>query len=605
MQALTRTLHLAFALSLSFAPALYAQESVTTTIEPILDPETVEAILDEGLANSQVMDHLDGLTNSIGHRLTGSDNFTLATRWARDRFAAMGYDNAHLEPWATWPVTWNRGQWSGRIVEPRALELQVATEAWTAGTKGRVQGPLVLAPRTAEDAAARAEEFRGAWIWTDEGVLEVTRRGAQRPEWLDEFAKSAGIAGFVRATRGDQTYPTRIRVFGNAPQTQDFEIPTVPDLVVRSDQAETIDELLASGQEVVAEFDIRNRFRREPIELNNVVAEIPGTEFPDEVVIVCAHLDSWHQATGTTDNGTGSATTLEAARILRAIGAEPKRTIRFCLWGGEEQGLLGSREYVRQHRDEMGKVSFVFNHDTGTNWWQNLTIDDRNFDLMARVVAPFYAMPLPDPAFEGEVFDLREVPALSGGGGSDHASFLAAGVPAASIGLEGRSDYFGYTWHTQWDTYDVAIPEYQRHTATKLALAALGTANLPELLSHEGVVTRRQAGRQLIPALEGLLGLKVEAVGEGDDEKLFFRQVAADGRGHALGLRSDDRLVDVVGRGASLRTLWYIRRYEQEFKMTVERDGEQVEILLPAGWGKREDSNDDDEKTGGGDSGGR
>ena len=156
----------------------------------------------------------------------------------------------------------------------------------------------------------------------------------------------------------------------------------------------------AREAEVVAEFDIRNRWRAESIDLHNVIAEIPGTEKPDEVVVVCGHLDSWHQATGTTDNGTGTASTLEAARILMAIGARPKRTIRFCLWGGEEQGLLGSNRHVTMRRTEMDKVSAVLNHDTGTNWAQSLTVTESQFELMQKVMQPVMGLAAPDADHE-------------------------------------------------------------------------------------------------------------------------------------------------------------------------------------------------------------
>ncbi|GAB4139097.1 MAG: hypothetical protein Fur0037_05180 [Planctomycetota bacterium] len=212
-------------------------------------------------------------------------------------------------------------------------------------------------------------------------------------------------------------------------------------------------------------------------------------------MIVCGHLDSWHQAQGCTDNGTGVATTIECARILKAVGAKPKRTIRFILWGGEEQGLLGSIAYVRQHRQEMSRIACVFNHDAGTNWAHSLTVSDSMYGPMQRVFAPVMDLEPPDPDFAGEVFRLNHRPKIgAGAGGSDHASFVPAGVPGLDWGLVGRSDYFGVTWHSQWDNLDVAIPEYQRHTSTVIALAALGVANLPDLLDHSGVEAGGEEG---------------------------------------------------------------------------------------------------------------
>jgi hypothetical protein len=290
-----------------------------------------------------------------------------------------------------------------------------------------------------------------------------------------------------------------------------------------------------------------------------VIAEIPGKEQPDEVVIVSAHLDSWHQAQGCTDNGTGTATTLEAARILRAVGVEPKRTIRFCLWGGEEQGLLGSRAYVQKHRTEMPKVSAVFNHDTGTNWAQSLAVTEPMhaqlapvFEHVTRMLTP------PDADWAEAVFHLRVVPRVVGGGGSDHASFLAAGVPGLDWGLKGRSDYFRHTWHTQWDTYEVAIEEYQRHTATVVALAALGTANLDRLLDRENVGGGRGPGQ-------------AQAFAEGwfecEFDELTVKTVKADGRAAKMGVQQGDVLVKVDGH--ELESLRQVFQYAREAEGTA------------------------------------
>ena len=588
----TLTLILPLSAALAATPVL-AQPAA----DPVLDSETIAKIQTEGLERSQVMDHLDGLTNLVGHRLTGSDNFTFAVKWARARFEAMGLANAHTEKWATWPITWNRGQWSGRIIEPEPLELQVATPAWTVGTKGRQRGRIVLAPER-DGASERAEDYAGAWVWVES--LPRSRRGT----WIVEWAQQAGALGFIapatseRAYRNAQ-YPRRIRVFGDAPRTQDAKIPPLPRIVVRTDQALRIKKMLDAHREVIADFDIRNRARDEPVDLFNVVAEIPGTERPDEVVIVCGHLDSWHQATGTTDNGTGSATTLECARILAAIGAKPKRTIRFCLWGGEEEGLLGSRGYVTRHRNEMDNVSFVFNHDTGTNWWQNMSIDAANYDAMARVVAPIMQMQSPDPEWDGDTFTLRRVQKITGGGGSDHASFVSARVPAISLGLRGRSDYFGYTWHTQWDTYDVAIPEYQRHTATALALAALGVANLPNLLSHENVAPG--GGSSPFPKLsDSIKGLEKELAVDLDGEKnLTFARVTPGGRAAKLGIQAGDVLTGVGRRGADLRILYFIRNYDQDVEIRLKRGEEKISIRTKA-WGKTVQPGTDPTDTGAG-----
>ncbi len=461
-----------------------------------------DRIKHEGLQNSKVMDYLDYLTNSIGQRLTGSDNFELACQWAKREFEKMGLD-VHLEKWAEWKVRFNRGQWSGRVLKPVHMELQVATEAWTAGTKGQVTAEAIKLPKDTLDLELLADQVRGKWLV---GTLPSRRaRGAREYlRYLNRFCEEERVAGLVLASRGDAKFPNRIRVFGNRNMAlaANSKTPTIPKIVVRRDQHQKIVKLLDKGK-VVLRFDIRNRFRRERVPLWNVVADIVGREKPNEYVIVCGHLDSWHQATGATDNGTGVTSTMEAARILSAVGAKPRRTIRFILWGGEEQGLLGSRAYVAKHRGEMKRVSAVFNHDTGTNWAYQIAVPTNMYDDFARILKPVLSIPAPDKDFSGPVFKLRKIKQMSRrGGGSDHASFLAAGVPAWPWGLRGRSDYFQFTWHSQWDTFDAAIPEYQRHTSTVVALTAYGVAQLPYLLPRDQMAGPGSTGsrRRAAPA---------------------------------------------------------------------------------------------------------
>lgn len=537
-----------------------------------IDPALGERIRSEGIAGSQVMQTLDELTNTIGQRLTGSDNFMLACEWAKEKFESYGLSNVHLDEWGEFPVRWNRGQWSGRVVEPKPIELQVATMAWTAGTKGRVGGVLRRMPKTMEELVALGGKLGSSYLWGNKPREEVGSA-------LDEMIAKEGVLGFVmRNGERDRTYPTRMRVFGNHRVDPD-NLPKIPQITVRQDQADEIEKLLEGEQPVIVEFDIRNRFRRGPVKLHNVIAEIPGTEQPDEVVVVCGHLDSWHQATGTTDNGTGVATTLEAARILMAVGAKPKRTIRFMLWGGEEQGLLGSRSYVTRHRTEMDKVSAVFNHDTGTNWAHSLTVTTAMEPHLKAALAEAMHLTPPDPEHEGPVLVLDARPTMSGGGGgSDHASFLSANVPAWSWGLKGRSDYFRYTWHSQWDTYDVAIPEYMRHTSTVVAIAALGTANLPVLLPREGI--ERGGGRRRVD-----IGELMNQTFGAELDGLMIKSVQDGGMAANAGLKAGDKIVAAAGSDvASLGELRAAMRGEEGAKVAlgIQRGDSKLTVEVPA-----------------------
>ncbi len=602
-----------FVLAAGPALAQRAESAVAEKITPVLSDDIASSIKKEGLENSKVMEHLDYLTNTIGHRLTGSDNCALAVTWALDQFKAWGLD-ARVEKGGEWPESWNRGQWGGRVVSPIQMELQVATEAWTAGTKGRVRGPLLVLPRSAASVEELGERLRGAWVMAGRQPIMLQM---WQPGRALRAAFRYDIAGVVFESQGDRSYPNRMRVFGN----RGLRIPKVPYIVVRRDQYRELVTLVkktegenagdektgdektgdekagdektgnekagdrngaAQGSVVIAEFDIRNRSRKEKVPLYNVIAEIKGTEKPEEYVVVGGHLDSWHQATGTTDNGTGAATTLEAARILAAVGAKPKRTIRFCLWTGEEQGLLGSRGHVTRHRQEMDRVSAYLNHDTGTNWCHSVRVTAAMYDDMLRVMAPVMTMAAPDKDHKGPVFQVLKAPGGLGGAaeGSDHASFLVAGVPAWSWGLKGRADYFHYSWHSQWDTYDVAIPEYQRHTATVIALAALGIADLPNLLSREGLRagggrTRRGRG-QARPILEGYLGIELE------QGSLVIHAISKDSLAAKSGLEPGDQIVGFNGKDVEsprevVRT-W--RGVDPPWTLTVKRGAKQLKIEL-------------------------
>jgi hypothetical protein len=562
-----------------------------------LDAPTIDAIKNEGLKNSKVMEHLDYLTNHIGHRLTGSENLIKAAYWAAAEFEKMGL-TATVEQWGEYKVGWNRGQWHGRVLSPEPMDLEVATEAWTAGTKGAVRGPLVALPKTVEDVTADAARWRGAWVFDVDSVPNYEpQEGQPRGQRGNRAARNAvrdklkelGVAGFVTSSVGTRQHPNRIRVFGSANTARlDWDrLPKIPEVVVRYDQAKKLAAMVNEGVGVQVEFEIRNRFTPGPMPLYNVVAEIKGTELPHEYVYVSSHLDSWHQATGTTDNGTGTTTTMEAARILAAVGAKPKRTIRFGLWGGEEQGLLGSREHVTKlHRQEMENVSAVFNHDTGTNWAVGLAVTPAMKADMERVCAPMLTLTPPDSDHKGPVFTLREVQGLSGGG-SDHASFLAAGVPAMDWSLKGRSDYFNYTWHSQYDTYDAAIPEYQAHTSTVIALAALGTANLEQKLSRKNLRAAGGGRGDATTILQGFLGVEFDG--------LKVKTVEKDGLLGKAGVQPGDTLLSANDTKLErLFELFGIARQAEDkgVELGFDRAGQVVKIKvsladLPARRGRR------------------
>ncbi|MBL8756278.1 MAG: M20/M25/M40 family metallo-hydrolase [Planctomycetes bacterium] len=538
-----------------FLSSLVAAQAAVAAQDPPLTNAMAEAIAKEGIDKSQVMRLLRDLTSKVGHRLTGSDNFTKGCEWAKGEFAAMGLE-VELEKWGEWKLVWNRGTWTGRITAPEAFDMYVATDAWTAGTKGLQKGAIVMLPAL-EGAVTGLD---GKWVIAKRKPSQAARNQAQ----------AAGALGCIyRANDPDKDFPTRVRVFGNHQTAMKSmaDVPTFPEIAVQADHFDRLFALVEAGKDTLGEFEIGNTFREGPIELCNVVATLKGSEKPDECVVVSSHLDSWHQVQGTTDNGTGTTTTLEAARILTAVGAKPKRSIKFCLWGGEEQGLLGSRGYVQRHRTDMTKVSAVFNHDTGTNWAQSLGVTHAMAAQLEPVAAQINRLlKSPDQDWSGPVFEFKASDRVSGGGGSDHASFIAAGVPGLNWNLKGRSNYFQHTWHTQWDTIDVAIEEYQRHTATVIAMSALGTANLPAMLDRAGVSAGGGPGQSTAFA---------EAFFEAELDEFTFKSVKEGGRAAKMGVLKGDVLKKVGGQD--------LERLRQIFQFARETEGDTVTFTFLRG----------------------
>ncbi len=279
---------------------------------PVLD-----AVVEEERGHSQVMEYLDHLVNKIGPRLTSSTRLTEACVWTRREFENMGLD-ARLYEWGTFPVGFDRGPWSAKMIAPEERELTIGFNAWSAGTNGPVTGPAILAPTTDDELKQAKEKLKGAWIVSS----------SKGPEPYAVAYDEAGIAGVVR-TEGLELIHT-----GGRSQIEWEKLPKRVTVSMLGSQHKMIVDLLKAGKDVKLTIDIKVEFKQGPIKLYDVIAELKGSEKPDELVIVGGHIDSWDGATGTTDNGTGVATTLEAARLLTKAGAKPRRTIRFMLWSG-------------------------------------------------------------------------------------------------------------------------------------------------------------------------------------------------------------------------------------------------------------------------------
>ncbi|HRI44840.1 MAG TPA: M20/M25/M40 family metallo-hydrolase [Fimbriimonadaceae bacterium] len=436
------------------------------------DQATVQRIVQHGKNENQVMRHLWHLSKNIGPRLTGSPKLLQACDWTMLRFKEFGLKNVHLDYWGEVPVGFERGErQTGRMVAPYEWDFEFTTPAWSPGTGVKRRGVAILEPTTMAEYEKVKGKLRWAWLISQGGTRQP---GSERAQ-VDALIAKAGIAGRVSASRSD------LVVTGGRYSGLDYNnLPKDVRITIRKKDMDRIMYSLQKGKEVKLEFDIQQRFLKGPKPVYNVVAEIPGTERPDEVVIVSGHLDSWDGpgSEGTCDNGTGTMVALEAARILMATGAKPKRTIRFILWTGEEQGLLGSRAYVQNHRDQLDKISAVLVDDGGTNYQGGVTCTAAMEPLIRMALQP--AM----DAFPEFPMRIQIVERIPRGGGSDHAPFNGVGVPGFFWFETGRANY-NYVHHTQHDKFEEAIPEYLVQSSVNTAAAAYILACAETMLPRE------------------------------------------------------------------------------------------------------------------------
>jgi len=472
------------------------------------DPATIQKIVDEGKSRNQVMRTLKDITSKFGPRLTSSTNLEKAQKWALDQFKKYGCTNVHLEQWGEFPVGFDRGKKCfGRMVSPEQVDFQFTSPSWTEGTRGPLKGSGIKAPTTKAEFDAIKDKLKGAWVIYTTGNPPrppFARPGGDPPQISDELKArlevekmldDADIAGRVSASPRD----TVVTPNGNWQITNE-SLPKGHRVIVRKSDMDKIAADLDARKDVVLEFNLDQKWVKGPRPQYNVVAEIKGTEKPDEVVIVSGHYDSWDGpgSQGALDNGTGSSVALEAARILCKVGAKPKRTIRFILWSGEEQGIFGSRGYVALHANELDKISAVLVDDGGTNYQGGYEGIESQKAMMEAAFAPMNVA-FPDMP---EKFVVRAT--MPRGGGSDHASFNAAGVPGFFTIETGRSDY-GFVHHTQNDRYEMAIPEYLVQSSTNHAVVSYNLAcadgMLPRAPKPETMPTTTG-----VPGLDKLLG---------------------------------------------------------------------------------------------------
>ncbi len=470
-------------LELACSSAVAQVAPASSSADPIV--ATDRQILAEVKENNEVLTNLEYLSDMIGPRLTGTEKMNQASRWTMEMFRKYGLVNVHLEPW-TIARAWFRGTARGRIVSPAEHPLTMAAAGWSPSTAGVVRGPIVYAPaRRLEDFQQYKGKLKGAIVITAEpetlpAPYEVPRSPLLSPmapppavpavqqftRARDAFFKAEGVVAVLRDSGKDHGLLNMGGVGG-----RNYDIGAVPTAFVTGEGYRLLWRLLTRGP-VEVELELTNSFSGKPVEVFNTVAEIPGSDRPDEVVVLGAHLDSWDLGTGTTDNGTGSMVVLEAARALQKLGLKPKRTIRFILFSGEEQGLNGSRAYVEAHKAELGKISGVLVHDTGTGRVLSIGLQGNYQDreLMDRIVAPLREAGL----LELSLRSMR---------GTDHASFNDAGVPGFYC-IQDPAEY-RKTHHSQSDTFDKVWKDDLVQGAQVLAVWAYNVAQWPELLPRK------------------------------------------------------------------------------------------------------------------------
>src|SRR5262245_38931433 len=520
---LRRLLAVSLILSLFSLPVL-SQTSVTPQPSTNGD-ELLVKIRNEAMGRSQIMKTMHMLTDVYGPRLTGSPNHKRAAEWAIKQMTSWGLTNAHLEPWNFGHPGWLNERLTAHLISPVKDPLVCEVLAWTPSTKGTVTASaiqLVLPERPTQDQltsffAGQNARIRGRIVLIGKQTLvpvnlnpqpkritdeQAERRfgpnpqpfnfpgpsptptpapGAPKPltpaqiqEQLDTFLKENGA--LIRVNDAGREF-RQIRAFNNRTFDVDRVIPTV---VMSNEDFGRITRILADGTDVKLEFNIVNQVYPEGTTSYNTIAEIPGSDKADEVIMLGGHLDSWHAATGATDNAIGCAIMMEAARIIKTLGLKPRRTVRVALWSGEEEGLLGSIAYVKEHfgsfespKPGYEKFGGYFNIDSGTGRARGAGVfgPPEAGNIIRDILEPFKG--------DGVVGAVNTRSRTLGG--SDNTSFNQAGLPGIGMGQD-PIEYQSNTWHTNLDTYERILEDDVKRAAMEVAWAVYQLATRDDLL---------------------------------------------------------------------------------------------------------------------------
>ncbi len=528
---------------------------------PTPDPnDPIEKIKDEGMKRSQVMATLSYLSDVIGPRLTGSPNMKRANEWTRDQLTKWGLKNAHLESWGPFGRSWELKEFAAQVIAPQTIPLIAFPKAWSPGVnisngevvyvdakneadlqrfKGNLRGKIILtsvmrdvparfeapgkrltekqllaladAPTPGADGSAntflQSPQFAAFMesqifatkklkFFTDEGAALLIDSGAGDGGTL--FVSAASVPQEI-----DRSSPlaTLRSIFMSPVNPYDQKAPwIVPQIVLSVEHYNRVARMLQAGEEVRMKINFAAQFDDKDLMSYNTIAEIPGTDKSDEIVMLGGHMDSWHAGTGATDNGAGVAVAMEAVRILQALDVKPRRTIRIGLWSGEEQGLFGSQAYVAQHFGkanesadasfarmvqgggaaatitrgaEYDKLSAYYNLDNGTGKIRGVYLQGNEAvrPLFRQWLTPFREMG-------------AQTLSISNTGGTDHLAFDAIGLPGFQF-IQDQVEYDTRTHHSNQDVFDRIQADDMKQAATIMAAFVYNTAMRDEKLPRK------------------------------------------------------------------------------------------------------------------------
>jgi len=520
--------------------------------------EDIDKIKAEGLQRSQVMELNSWLSDVYAPRVTGSPTYDKAAKWVMGKLQEWGVVNVKMEPWTDrrgFERGWTNDKFYMQAISPERFSIPGTPTAWTPGTNGLVGGEVALVTGTTiEDLAPLKGTLRGKWIITQpapdvpamweapsrrytpeqlaalEGPTPAPEfgvtppgqraaaagtppqppaggRGGQAGAARNDFLRAEGVLGVIStAPRGHGMYT----IGGNRASDP---ATTLPAIVIAAEQYGRVARMLAKKIPVAIEADIKNTFHPNP-QIYNIVGEIPGSDKADEIVVIGAHFDTWHAATGAADDGNGSAAMMEAMRILKTTGVRLRRTVRIALWGAEEQGLVGSYEYVSAHyvkrpvpasgppgpggqrgavgsgapqppldlRPEHAKFSVYFNIDNGTGALRGIYTQGNEavVPIFRQWIEPFRSLGMTTVTTRNT-------------GGTDHQSFDRVGLPAFQF-VQDPVEYGTITHHTNMDAYERLQPQDNIQMATVVAGFAYLAANRDELMPRKPLAAAGQGG---------------------------------------------------------------------------------------------------------------